>query len=78
MFGLSLPKILLLVLVVAGVWIAFRMIGRKGRAGGDRVRQRQGDGGRIAAEDMVACPRCGVFVSAGRADPCQRSDCPYR
>ena len=77
MFGLSLGKVLLLGLVVVGLWIAFRMFGRKRRSIGDGARRGRGGGGRIAAEDMVACPRCGVFVSARRAVPCQRTDCPY-
>jgi len=73
-FAFSFGKLLLLALVLAGLWLAFRVIGRKRRLP-DRGRR---GGTRIAAEDMTGCPRCGVYVSARRAAPCARTDCPYR
>lgn len=77
-FGLSFGKVLLLVAVVVVVWIAVRVLRGPNRAvGGGADRGKRG-ARRIAAEDMVACPRCGVFVLAHRTEPCTRPECPYR
>jgi uncharacterized protein len=84
MFGFSLPKLLFTILVVVVVIYGFKAISRlqerRERAVGDtRTRRRGGAGARqrLDAEDMVACAVCGVFVSAGGARRCGRSDCPY-
>jgi hypothetical protein len=29
------------------------------------------------AEDLVACPLCGMFVPQGRAQACGREGCPF-
>ncbi|MGQ0663161.1 MAG: hypothetical protein ACT4P2_06160 [Pseudomonadota bacterium] len=82
MFGLSFPKLLLLVAVVAIVWFGFRWFQRweRERREGAKPRlekdKRRAGGSSLAAEDMTACPVCGAFV-AERAASCGRRGCPY-
>ncbi len=74
MFGLSLSKILLLVLVVAAVWYGFKWVKRM-----QVKRDAAGGPARPAAPgtDLSACPACGTYVAAGVAQcPSKRSDCP--
>jgi uncharacterized protein len=78
MLGISFAKILLLVLVVAGVWFGFKYLSRADTRPKERVRSKPGDGGDPAAvEDMVRCAVCGAYQARG-AGPCQRQDCPAR
>lgn len=82
MFGISFPKILVLVAVIAAVWFGFRWFQRweKERA----ARQAAGNGGagdrpqpQVTAEDMTACRVCGTYVAARSARACGRAGCPY-
>jgi hypothetical protein len=77
MFGLSLSKVLLLVLVLAGAWIAYRLIARRRHTRDAAAGRSSGETQRLAAEDMVACPRCGVFTSAKSPKACAKPGCPY-
>ena len=78
MFGISFAKILLLVLVIAGVWFGFKYLSRGDPQPKERVRSKTGDGGdSVAVEDMVRCVVCGAY-QARAAGPCQRQDCPAR
>jgi hypothetical protein len=84
MFGFSLPKLLFTILIVVVVIYGFKAIGRlqehreREVAESKRRRPRAGSGARAAdAEDMVACPVCGTYVSAAGARACGRDDCPY-
>jgi len=78
MLGFSLPKLLVLVLIVLAVWYGFKWIGRL-----DKERRRSvRDGGaagepKKAVEDMVKCPVCDAYVPALGATKCDRADCPY-
>ena len=73
MLGFSLPKLLVLVAIVAAIWWAFNRFGgsktvQKERK--DRVKSDEPD-----AVDMTKCPGCGDFLAPGTK--CTRPECPY-
>jgi len=76
---LSLTKLLTLILLITVVWYGFRWYTRVQARARDLPRQPGGlPRPEIAAEEMIRCARCGVYVSAGKAASCGRPDCPYR
>lgn len=89
MFGFSLPKLLLLALLVAVVWYGFRMFERRGararreeveRAAEAAVRatvERRRAGERAESADTAACGTCGSYVPVEGARACGREGCPY-
>lgn len=82
MFGLSLGKFVLLVLLVLVVWYGFKYVNRVEairRALREELKRRQGGQRRptIPAEDLVKCAQCGAYVAARGATPCGRTDCPW-
>lgn len=88
MFGLSLTKILLTILVIAAVWYGWRVFTRYQALKAARARAgempkdaqpsgRTGGQARVEAEDMVECRTCGAFVAASRRVACGRKDCPF-
>ena len=80
MFGLSLSKVLVIVVVAVVVWLAvkyFRRIEQLSqialdRRSGPKVRRDPG-----AAEDIVKCRVCGAYVAPRGAGPCERKGCPW-
>ena len=69
----AFPKLALLILVIAAVWVGYRWLN-----GSARALPRRYPGAPRAAirtEDLVACRVCGAYVAAGAAR-CGRSDCP--
>ena len=76
MFGLSLPKLLVLAAIVAAVWYGFKFLGRleAKRKAELKAAEKEAKGG--ATQSMVQCPVCETYVAAGAAS-CGRSDCPY-
>lgn len=93
MFGISLGKLLILVIAVAAVWYGFKAFDRRRRVeeGGRRTGERsmgerlrksmRGKEGRGAdagdIEDTEKCPTCGAFVSVAGIQNCGKKDCPY-
>ena len=87
MFGFSLYKLLVLLLVVGAVWYGFKFISRLQQARDSEGKPRSRVRGRkprasepsasVEAEDMVRCPTCDAFVAARSTSPCGRDDCPY-
>ena len=87
MFGLSLAKILLTILVIIAVWAGWRVFTRyqalkaaRERAGEMPKRNGRAPAGaqaRVEAEDMVECRTCGAFIAASRRVTCGRKDCPF-
>ncbi|HEX9446566.1 MAG TPA: hypothetical protein VF920_01240 [Dongiaceae bacterium] len=88
MFGLpTIPKFLVLVLVVALVWFWSRRTAlqqRSNQGGGQQGGQRPADGknaGQAKAanakqksiEDLVKCPSCGTYIAAGSICDCGKS-----
>jgi hypothetical protein len=67
------PKLVVMILVFAAVWIGYRWLNGPAR---QLPRRRSPPPRRaIRAEDLVACGVCGAYVAAG-APGCGRPDCP--
>lgn len=82
MLGLSVGKLLLLLLLVAIVWFGFRYVSRVDairRALREELQRRQRPQQResIKAEDLVKCAQCGAYVAARTATSCDRAQCPW-
>lgn len=76
MFGFSLPKLLVLIGIIALVWYGFKVFGRGGKLGkpGD-----QDDNLEDSAEQNVQMEKCSIcedYVDAG-ALSCGKDDCPF-
>jgi len=75
MFGMSLGKLLVLALVLAVVWTAFRWLQRT-----NAIKEAEARRHRVASlggEETVRCSRCDVFVVARTAGDCGRVGCPF-
>ena len=69
---LSLPKIMLLLAVVAVVVVISRSLrSRAPKPGGDAEKPAENK-----ALDLSPCPVCGSFVAADTRG-CERAECPY-
>ena len=76
MLGFSLPKILVLIVIIVAVWYGFKLFtrGRNVATGGE-----QKEAGQVkpdASLEMKPCRVCGDYVAAGTKS-CGRGDCPY-
>ena len=58
MFGFSIPRILLLLIILLIVWNLFKFLERKAKS---RVLNEQKD--QYDEEDLTECVECGTFVS---------------
>lgn len=74
----SLPKLLLLILVIGGGWYLYKAIQRRGVSGiFDRPDRRdESRSGGPKALDMEKCRICGDFVPSD-ARACGQDRCPY-
>lgn len=82
MFGFSLPKLVVLAVIIAAVWYGFKFLGRleakrkaelkAAKKGGSATQAAD-----LAAESMIQCPVCETYVAASSARSCGRGDCPY-
>jgi hypothetical protein len=81
-FGLSLSKILLIVLVIVVVWKGFALVSRlaserkaalKRQAGATRRAAQGSRAHRAATVELRPCPRCGAYV-----DPREGCQCGMR
>lgn len=85
MFGLSLPKLLVLAIVLGAVWYGFKYLQARDRAlaraaadaavARERATRPPQRSASVAA-DLVKCPACGTYV-APDARACGRAGCPY-
>jgi hypothetical protein len=75
MFGLSLSKILLTILIAVALWKGFVMVGRLARERQARaVQGRQRPQGRgTGTIELIECSRCGAYF-----DPKQGCRCGHR
>jgi hypothetical protein len=71
---ISLPKLLLIAVVILAVWYAVRWLNRPPAAARRRA-QRLRPAPRLQAEDLVPCAGCGADV-AQTARSCGRAKCP--
>ena len=65
MFGFSIPKILLLLIILLIVWNLFKFLERKAKS---RVLNEQKD--QYDEEDLIECVECGTFVSKTEKKRC--------
>lgn len=79
----SIPKLLVLAVIILVVWYGFKLVGRLDEKRKQEVKdgRRRGSPRKKAAredstEDLVRCPTCDTFVAAN-AKSCGRDDCPY-
>lgn len=77
----GLPKLIVLIGIIAAVWYGFRFVGaldrarkQAERAAKRAPRQRRGDVANV--EDTIKCRVCGAYVPARQPTRCNRSDCP--
>ncbi len=78
----GLPKLIVLIGIIAAVWYGFRFLGALDRArkqaermASQAPRQRRADVANV--EDTVKCRVCGAYVSARQPTRCNRSDCQF-
>ena len=80
MFGLSLPKILVLALIVAAIWYGYKWVGRLDRERKAKLREGvlgESDAVDHEGEDLVKCTLCGTYGTSGISRcPEGRDDCP--
>ncbi len=74
----SIPKLFVLVLVIVAVLYAFKLAGSlRGRRSTREVSpeptpEKKRERERLEVEDLVQCPECGAYVSAGADHECRR------
>jgi hypothetical protein len=72
---LSIREILFTVVVFVVVWLAFRWLLRAQELRANRgVTAKSSTGVKNAAEDLIACPFCGVYRMLNTGN-CDRPDC---
>ncbi len=77
MFGFSLPKLLVLVLIVGAIWYGYKWMSRIGEREDDPAKLKDGATGGDGSRDLVECPACGAYAPAGiEKCPEGRADCP--
>ena len=76
MMTLSVPKLVLIIILILAVWYVSRLMNR-GAFTLERRRRRAAARPRrqTAIEDLVSCRNCGAYVSPG-ARNCGRPACP--
>ena len=78
MFGLSLPKLLVLGLIVAAIWYGYKWVGHRDQERKSKLRE-EGPGERVGrdSEDLIQCAACGTYGPAElERCPEGRDDCP--
>ena len=72
MFGFSLPKLLILIALIAVVWYGFKAVGRV-----NRRRQAQTEQPprkkrfKIRTKNMVQCPKCEAYTASLDSHTCE-------
>jgi hypothetical protein len=72
MFGFSLPKLLILIALIAVVWYGFKAVGRvnqKRQAQANQAARNKHSA--IAAEDMIQCPKCRAYTASLESHSCE-------
>lgn len=67
MFGLSVGKILVVLVAVVAVFAATRMLRRIGGASSEKGKSQQAETNGTS-QDLVPCPKCGVFLPSSDAE----------
>lgn len=87
MFGFSLPKLLVLLVLLLVVWYGFKLIERRtsrreeiekaAEAAVRRSVRRRRSRDRAGSVETTECATCGSFVPRESPAACERSDCPH-
>ena len=77
MLGFSLPKLIVLGLIVAVIWYGFKFFGRDKFAPKSKVCEEKNQKGTPEAVDMAQCGVCDDFVASEGTTFCGRDGCPY-
>jgi hypothetical protein len=78
MLGFSLPKLIVLGLIIAAIWYGFKMFGSGRLAFKSKVSKGEDSkAAGLGAVDMVQCKICNDFVSIESTTFCGKSGCPY-
>ena len=89
MFGFSISKLLVTILLMMAVWYGFKLISKGDRAGDQKMADKSGPSGSARktfipvkdvetdAEDLVQCEVCKSYVAANGARNCGQENCPY-
>jgi len=86
-FGFSIPKLLLLIVLLLVVWYGFKLIEHRTSRRDEiekaaeaavrrNVEQRQSKE-RASSVETAECATCGSFVPRESPTACERSDCPH-
>ncbi|MBM3485323.1 MAG: hypothetical protein FJX67_01635 [Alphaproteobacteria bacterium] len=75
--GAGIGKIVVLILAIAVVWFGFRWVQRYIAAKNAAQTAKPAEPKALEAEATVRCGRCGTFVPASGAKPCERADCAW-
>jgi uncharacterized protein len=80
MFGLSLPKLIVLALIIGAVWYGYKWLESRGASKDDGSKGNKATKSGPAGskdKDLVACTVCGIYVSPEiQTCPDGRADCP--
>jgi len=68
MFGFSLPKIILLIIIIFVVWQVFRMIEKRNKLKNDLSNNH--DNNNESYESLIECKKCGNFYSKSESKVC--------
>jgi|TARA_B110001454_G_scaffold197847_1_gene201592 hypothetical protein len=77
MLGFSLPKLIVLGLIVAVVWYGFKIFGSGRLASKLKVRDEDNQKATPEAVDMVQCGVCNDFVALKGTTFCGKEGCPH-
>lgn len=77
MLGFSLPKLIVLAVIVAAIWYGFKIFSRGQAAAKTKVPGDDTDSIIPDAVDMVKCETCGDFVASKGSTSCGKQGCPY-
>ena len=72
MFGFSLPKLLVLIALIAVVWYGFKAYGRVNRKRQAQTKQAaRNKASEIATQDMIQCPKCRAYTASLESHSCE-------
>ena len=82
MFGFSLFKLFILVVVLAVIWYGFKFLGRlekyrKVKLVASKTSENENLAQNMDAGDMIRCPICGIYVAVDNSMDCGQRNCPY-
>ena len=82
MFGFSLFKLFVLVVILTVIWYGFKYLGRlekyrKIKSLEKKNNKVEGLAQNVDAGDMIRCPNCAIYVCVDNLLDCGQRNCPY-